>query len=283
MIPRIGFSLQKKYDIPHTDIIPLLGENGFSAVSPVWSEEIDLASVAVCAKSHSVEIQSLHAPLKGIALLWEPASEKTEAVVGNIIRSIDDCARFEIPTLVMHGWSGLYYTFPEAPLDFTLFDRIVRRAEEKGISVAFENLEGEEYLAALMTRYESCGNIGYCWDSGHDNCYPHRTDFLASYGDRLIMTHINDNLGLRREDGIPMGDDDLHFIPYDGTIDWDFAIARLATASKQKTLNFELKTSSHSTSPEDLIYAGLPMEDFIEKAGKHARKIAEKYAAAISA
>ena len=283
MIPRIGFSLQKQYDRPHAEILPLLSENGFSAVSPVWSEELDMAALAACAKSHCLEIQSLHAPHKGIALLWEPNSDGANVVLDNIIRSIDDCARFEIPTLVMHGWSGLYYTFPETPLDFSFFDRIVRRAEERGVSVAFENLEGEEYLAALMTRYESCKNIGYCRDSGHDNCYPHKTDFLASYGDRLIMTHINDNLGLRREDGVPTGDDDLHFIPYDGVIDWDCEIARLAIAAKQEILNFELKTASHSTAPEDLIYAGVTTEEFIAKAADRARKIAEKYAAAISA
>ena len=281
MIPRIGFSLQKQYDRPYTQVIPLLSENGFSAVSPVWSEELDMQSLSDCAKCNSVEIQSVHAPHRGVDLLWKEKTEKSDAVFANIIRGIEDCARFEVPTLVLHGWGGLYYTFPGTPLDFGFFDRIVRKAEECGVSVAFENLEGEEYLAALMERYKTCKHIGYCWDSGHDNCYPHKTDFLKSYGDRLIMTHINDNLGLRREDGIPMGEDDLHFIPGDGAIDWDSAMARLATAPKQKIINFELKTASHSTATEDLIYAELPLEKFIAKAGNCARKVAEKYAAAI--
>lgn len=282
MLPRIGFSLQKQYDRPHTQIIPLLQKFGFSAVSPIWSNDIDMSSLADCAARHSVELQSLHAPHRGIALLWEPDSEGAEEVFENILKSLDDCVRFEIPILVMHGWSGLYYTFPEAPLDFRLFDRIVRYAEERGISIAFENLEGEEYLAALMSRYVSCKNVGYCWDSGHDNCYPHKTDFLKEYGDRLIMTHINDNLGLRREDGIPMGEDDLHFIPFDGTVDWDSAIGRLNRAPRQRTLNFELKTSSHSTATEDLIYSGVSLEDFIAKAGMRAQKIAEKYAQGVA-
>ena len=281
MIPRIGFSLQKQYDRPHTQIIPLLRENGFSAVSPVWSEELDMHSLASCARCNSIGIQSLHAPHKGIDLLWNPELEESKEILGNIVRSIDDCARFEIPVLVMHGWKGLFYAFPETPLDFEAFDQIVRRAEERGISVAFENLEGEEYLAALMERYQNCKNIGYCWDSGHDNCYPHKTDFLASYGERLIMTHINDNLGLRDKGGVPTGDDDLHFIPGDGIIDWDGAMARLALAPKQEILNFELKTASHSKTLEDLIYAELPIEKFIAKAADRARVIAEKYAAAI--
>ena len=281
MIPRIGFSLQKQYDRPYNQIIPLLAKNGFSAISPVWSEELELRSLADCAKVNSIELQSLHAPLKGIALLWAPDSDGSEEVLANILRSIDDCARFDIPVLVMHGWSGLYYTFPETELDFRMFDRIVRYAEERNVPIAFENLEGEEYLAALMSRYRTCKNVGYCWDSGHDNCYPHRTDFLKEYGDRLIMTHLNDNLGLRREDGIPMGEDDLHFLPYDGELDWDAAIARLKTAAPQKTLNFELKTSSHSKALEDLIYAEMPLEKYIAEAGERARKVAEIYGAVI--
>lgn len=281
MIPRIGFSLQKQYDRPLTQIIPLLEENGFSAVSPVWSPELDLPLLSSCAKKHSIELQSLHAPHRGIALLWEPDSDGAAAVYEGIIHSIDDCARFEIPILVMHGWSGLYYTFPEAPLDFRFFDEIVCHSEEMKISIAFENLEGEEYLAALMERYHSRKNIGYCWDSGHDHCYPHKTDFLKAYGDRLIMTHLNDNLGLRRADGIPTGDDDLHFLPYDGKIDWNSSIAKLKRAAKQDILNFELKTASHSTAPHDLIYSALSAEDFIAEAGVRARKLAEKYASAI--
>ena len=91
------------------------------------------------------------------------------------------------------------------------------------------------------------------------------------------MTHINDNYGLRDENGVPTGDDDLHFIPFDGTIDWDKALLRLKNFAKQDILNFELKKVSISKAEEDLIYQKLSLDEFIAKAGKNAKIIAKKY------
>ena len=269
---RIGFSLQAQYGLPMPQVIALLKDEGFSAVSPVWSPELDLAPIA-----SDIEIQSLHAPHKNISLLWQPDTPASTEVQHNIIRSIDACATYQIPSLVIHGWQGLEYTFPNTPLNFRFFDRMVAYAGKKSVSVAFENLEGEEYLAALLARYAGFPHVGYCWDSGHDHCYPHKTDFLKAYGDRLIMTHLNDNLGLRDPAGGPSGLDDLHFLPSDGNLDWTEALHRLSSAPVQKILNFEFKTRSHSQDPGDLIYARLSTEEFLSAAGSRARKIAEQY------
>ena len=277
MLVRIGFSLQTQYSMPMAEIIPMLKENGFSAVSPLWTPELDLSSLYSSVKEHNMVIQSIHAAHKSIALLWEPEKEEANIVFRNVIKSIDDCACFGIPILVVHGWQGLFYTFPKESLNFCLFDKIVHYAEKQGVSIAFENLEGEEYLKALMTRYSNQENVWYCWDSGHDNCYPHKIDFLKEFGKRLIMTHLNDNFGLRDPDGIPSGNDDLHLIPHDGKVDWDKALLRLKNAPKQDILNFEIKKASHSKAPNDLIYEKLPLREFIAKAGKNARLIAEKY------
>ena len=236
-------------------------------------------TLATCVRAHSMTIQSLHAPHKKIALLWEPDLSESIEVQENILRSIDACAQYQVPVLVVHGWQGLFYTFPTEPLDFRFFDRMVPYARQKGVSIAFENLEGEEYLDALMTRYQNEPHIGFCWDSGHDHCYPHTMDFLKRFGDRLIMTHLNDNLGLRDPGGVPTGKDDLHFLPHDGNIDWTHALGRLSAAPKQASLNFEIKIRSHSTDPGDLPYTKLSLEAFFALAGSRAKAIAEQYAA----
>lgn len=43
---------------------------------------------------------------------------------------------------------------------------------------------------------------------------------LDKYGDRLIATHLNDNLGVSDFDGKVTWTDDLHLLPFDGIIDW---------------------------------------------------------------
>jgi len=273
----IGFSLQAQYPGSQAQVIELLCDAGFSAVSPVWSPELALDSLAACVLKHNMTIQSLHAPHGGLAYIWNSQNPLSAKAQKNITDCIDACAQFDIPIAVVHGWQGLQYVFPDAPLDFTAFDRIVDHAEKKKVSIAFENLEGEEYLEALLTRYRDLPHIGYCWDSGHDHCYPHKTDFLEAYGDRLIMTHLNDNLGLRDPGGVPSGNDDLHFLPYDGNICWEKAIARLQTLPRQTVLNFELKKRAVSTAPGDLIYHNLSTEEYFRLAGLRARRIADLY------
>ena len=282
MIPKIGFALQGQYDIPLAQMIKLLGEAGFSAVSPRWSPDLDLEGLAKCVCENAMTLQYLHAPQKNLPLLWQPELPEAIEAKDNILRAIDDCCKYQIPILVIHGWQGLYYTFPSEPLDFCFFDCIVAYAGEKGVQIAFENLEGEEYLDALLMRYCNEPHVGFCWDSGHDHCYPHKTDFLQAYGNRLIMTHLNDNFGLRDPSGRPDGKYDLHFLPYDGTIDWDNALLRLKSAPVQEILNFEIKLRSHSTNRADLPYLHLSPEEFIRLAATRSFQIAEKYAAILS-
>lgn len=273
----LGFSLQAQYDCPQEQVIELLKDAGFSAVSPAWSPELPLDSLTACLQKHGMMFQSLHAPHRGIPYLWDSKDPLSADVQRSITDCIDACARFRIPVAVVHCWQGLQYTFPEESLDFSVFDRIADYAEQRGVSIAFENLEGEEYLQALMTRYSGRSHIGFCWDSGHDHCYPHKMDFLQSFGQRLIMTHINDNLGLRDPGGIPSGKDDLHFLPYDGNIHWESALSRLKNLPKQDLLNFEFKKRSKSAAAEDLIYDPLSTEEYFRLAGHRARQIADLY------
>ena len=270
----LGFSLQAQYDCPQEQVIELLKDAGFSAVSPAWSPELSLDSLAACLQKHGMMFQSLHAPHRGIPYLWDPKDPLSADVQRSITDCIDACARFRIPVAVVHCWQGLQYTFPEESLDFSVFDRIADYAEQRGVSIAFENLEGEEYLAALLDRYRDRSHVGYCWDSGHDHCYPHTLDFLKTFGHRLIMTHIHDNFGTR---GVPTTLDDLHLLPRDGNIHWESNIARLKNLPKQSILNFELKKLCKSPAPEDRIYAELSTGDYFRLAAQRARQIADLY------
>ena len=50
---------------------------------------------------------------------------------------------------------------------------------------------------------------------------------MALYGDRLLCTHINDNLGIRNYEGRITFIDDLHLLPFDGVADWKWITERL--------------------------------------------------------
>lgn len=271
---QLGFSMQLKYDRPHPQVVELLRDAGFSAISPVWSPELPWEELVTCVQKLEMTIQSVHTPHGGQPHLWDPQDAEFAVTLTKFTDCIDTCAQFGIPIAVMHGWQGLRYTFPEEPLDFSAFDRIIDYAEERSVSIAFENLEGEEYLHALMARYRDRPHIGYCWDSGHDHCYPHKLDFLEAFGDRLLMTHLHDNFGTR---GVPTTLDDLHLLPGDGNICWENAIGRLKGLPKQNILNFELKKLCKSPAPGDRIYAELSTEEYFRIAAQRAQQIADLY------
>jgi sugar phosphate isomerase/epimerase len=86
---------------------------------------------------------------------------------------------------------------------------------------------------------------------------------LASYGDRLFATHLNDNLGISREDGEIFWTDDLHLLPFDGIADWDNIAARLDKWGYSGILTFELTVKSKPDRHENDKYAQMPLEEYI--------------------
>lgn len=274
---KIGFSLQDSYCIPMGDVLHLLRNIGFSAVSPTWHREHDLDSLVNTAVQQGLRIQSLHGPLRGIPNLWSRDSSRFGPLLQDFLDTADACAVYGIPLMVVHSWSGLDYSVPESELFFGNFDLLVNHAASKGIRVAFENLEGPQYLDALMAHYEGNPHVGFCWDSGHERCYtPHR-NFLQNYGDRLIMTHLNDNLGVTDPDGQLRGTDDLHLLPGDGILHWDAAVEALRQARKQEILNFELKIRPKGDRCTLDLYSKLSLDEYFTAAYQRACRISSAY------
>ena len=273
---KIGMSLEKNYSVSKNEVIKMLKDIGFDAISLAWEADTELGRLIEQAKECGLILQSLHAPQWKVASMWSFDEKESEPVKQELLQALADCRKFEIPVLVVHAWLGFEYHFDANHLNFTNFDELVARAEEYGVKIAFENAEGNEYLFALMERYENHSAVGFCWDSGHEMCY-NAPDLLEKYGDRLIMTHLNDNLGVRSYEGILTGDDDLHLLPYDGVADWDYNIERLGKSQPVEILNFELKIASKKNRHENDIYSQMGLEMYFAEAYKRACKIAHRY------
>lgn len=274
---KLGFSLQDRYALPMTQVIDLLADTGFCAVSPGWQWDGDLDAIVQRSHDRNLTIQTLHGPLRGMPAMWNKDSHIAQPILQDLLQSAMDCAKYGIPILVVHPWNGVHYTFQEDALCFDHFDKLVALAEKHGICVAFENLEGPEYLSALLHRYTNTSAVGFCWDSGHERCYTPGWDFLTSYGDRLVMTHLNDNLGVTDPSGQLQGTDDLHLLPYDGTADWEHMISRLKSAKKQEILNFELKIRPKGDRCKLDLYSKLPLEQYLREAYDRACRAVKNY------
>ena len=180
------------------DTIRMIDHAGFDEVFFPWNAKNPVEECAAAAKESHLTIQSVHGSFTRAADMWSEDKTKGDAALQELKDCLLFCAKHEVPIMIAHCFIGFdTHTQPTAA-GIERFGELIRFADKYGVKVALENTEGEEYLAALMEVYRSEPSVGFCWDTGHEMCYNHSKDMLALYGDKLICTHLNDNLGIRR-------------------------------------------------------------------------------------
>lgn len=267
----LGLS-ENQFGISNEEQICLWKKTGFEAFFAEWSRDCDMQQLRRLADREGMLFHSIHASFGGMNAFWKPM-ENTAAAVQEQLDCLHDAARAQVPIVVMHPFIG--FTEHE-PTQFGLdnFSIVVREAEKLGIRIAIENTEGEEYLAALMAHFAGDDTVGFCWDAGHEMCYNHSQDMLAMYGDRLLCTHLNDNLGIRDFGGAITWLDDLHLLPFDGIADWADIARRLSRCGYRDVLTFELVRKSKPGRCENDAYGRMDIRDYIAQAYMRACRVA---------
>jgi len=271
---KLGISIYNNYRIPTTEVVKLVKQIGFDAISPEWENDEKLYEIVKTAKEQNMEIQSLHAPYGGAAAMWDINKNMSMEALNELLLPLEACKKYNIPIMVVHTWIGFDSIPAPTRTGLSNYKRLVDKATEYGVKIAFENTEGLDHLEALMEHFKDNDTVGFCWDSGHEMCYNHSKDLLSKFGDRLIMTHINDNLGISRYDGTIYWTDDLHLLPYDGVANWDYNIERLKKSNKLEILNFELNIRPKPNRYENAFYEKMTLEEYYTEAYKRACKIA---------
>jgi sugar phosphate isomerase/epimerase len=95
----------------------------------------------------------------------------------------------------------------------------------------------------------------------------------AFYGDRLIATHINDNLGVKSFDGTITWHDDLHLLPFDGIADWENVARRIADVGYDGILTFELLRADKPGRFCNMKYRKMSPEEYLSEAYARACKV----------
>ena len=243
----------------HVKLLREIGWNGFFTgwnpeKTPIWKAAAD---------QYGMLYTSIHAPCTGAALLWQ-TGEAADAEVQRMLECLDDCAKHDIPVMVIHPFIGFEdHTPTEAGI--VNFGKIVAHADALGVKLGFENVEGEEYLAAIMERFWNEPSLGFCLDTGHEMCYNRHKDMLALYGEKLCHTHFNDNLGVRGEE--ITFHDDLHLMPTDGIADWHGIMERIRKTGYNGILMSELTYSDKpGKNGVEHKYTEMSMEEFMRTA-----------------
>ena len=196
---KLAISTSESFGVSVPEQIRLFAKAGFDGFFTMWEGEGKLKEYRALADELGMEYQSVHAPFYSAADMWS-SDEAAKAATNELLRCVEDCHTAGVPILVIHTFIGFDEHSPNEN-GVKNFGKVVKRAEELGVKIAFENTEGEEYLDCLMSAFSDRNNVGFCLDTGHVMCYNRGRDMLSDYGDKLIATHLNDNLGISSKDG----------------------------------------------------------------------------------
>ena len=214
------------------------------------------------ADSVGMNFEFIHAPFRGINDMWLEGDGYLR-IFNQMKLAVDHASAQGVPVVIIHLSSG--WTPPEiSELGFSRFDQLIDYAAKKKVTVAIENLRAKDNLLAAMERYKDRENVRYCYDAGHEYCYTPGVDWIKIFGDKLICTHIHDNMGYD-----PDIDPDFHYLPFDGTLDYADMIRRLDEVGYTGTLTLEV----FNTTREE--YKSMTKDEFFKTCYDRIKKISE--------
>lgn len=270
---KLCLGIEVAAELSYEDRVALFKKIGFDAFFAEWKKDFDFEGLKAIADKEGMIIQSIHAPFHKMASMWEK-DEKTEEALSELLDCVDACGKLGTDIMIVHAIIGFDKHTPNA-FGIENYRKVVDYAREKKVRVAFENTEGEEYLAALMDAFKDYENVGFCWDTGHEMCYNHSKDMTALYGDKLIAMHLNDNLGIWDYEGKIKGWDDLHLLPFDGIADWNDIVDRLNRCGFDGILTFEMNRVSKPGRRENDAYAKMDLDEYLTHVYMRACKVAQ--------
>ena len=250
----------------HEEIVPyleMIKGIGFEETFTMYKENCD-----DIAKS-GIKMTSLHAPFDRINDMWAEG-EIGEAMLSRLLESVDICKEYNIPVAVIHLSSG--NNSPHInDLGTERFDRLVNYAVKNNINLSFENQRKIANISYIFERYENVPQVGFCFDTGHSNCYAKEVPYIPMISGKMNYLHLNDNFGIK--------DNDQHLLPFDGNADLEKCAKNVAESPSKGGIMLEVFQLSSSITGYDG-YDALSREEYYNrafKAGIKFRDLVEKY------
>lgn len=271
---KVGINAEIGFAIEVPEMLKKIKAAGFDAVFVTWHEGRPLAEWKAAADELGLKMPFIHAPFSKIEQIWED-DELGDLALGTQLACVEESAKNNIPIVVCHVFKGFGKEDAPNELGLSRLQKLLDRALELGVKIAFENTEGEGYLDAVMKRFWNHPAAGFCIDTGHEVCYNYGHDLISKYGDRLIATHLDDNLGITGES--IFWHDDLHLLPWDGVVDFEGVAKRIQKTPFSDILMFELTVKSKPGSTANDHYFEMGCEAYLAEAYRRARKFASLF------
>ena len=260
---KIGVCIPKMTNSEITPFLEMLKDIGFEESFTCHKE-----NCGDIAKS-GLKMTSFHAPFDGINNMWVEG-EAGELMLSRLLESVDICKEYDIPVSVIHLSSGNNPPFIN-DIGFERFNRLVDYAVKNNVNLAFENQRKYANISYIFERYENVPRVGFCFDTGHNNCFAKDIAFIPMFMNRMMYLHLNDNQRIK--------DNDQHLIPFDGNADLEKCAKHIAKSPYKGGIMLEIfKGPAEKT--QYYGYEDLSVREYYERAfeaGKKFRKSVEKY------
>mgnify|MGYP000951471568 CR=1 FL=1 len=210
---RLGIFSWFGFVMPLQERLRLIKNVGFDATTVWWEDEegpviIKKHEIPQMVRDEGLILENIHVPFNNSDDMWSDSKTSRDAFVARHLEWMEDCAKFDIPLMVMHVTDG---DRPPAPNKYGVecMMRLVKEAEELKVKIAVENTIRGDSVEFLLSEIES-PYLGLCYDSSHSGL-KNQNYLLEAFKERLFATHISDNDGLY----------DRHWLPGNGIIDWN--------------------------------------------------------------
>ena len=247
----LGINLHSIHGLSDDDYLREIAALGFKATFSGVKDAARQAAIAESCAKYGITYETLHAPFSHINDLWR---EDDLGMLDELLHTIDHCVLAGVGIAVVHISSGNTPP-PMCDRGFARIHRLAEYAAQNNVKLAFENARLVANLAWAMETF-SPEIAGFCWDCGHESCFTPGRHYMPLYGNRLICTHIHDNTGAYNED--------KHWIPFDGKMDFSYVARAIRESGYQGSLMLELGNSSPNGS--GAMYDGVTPEAFLKKA-----------------
>lgn len=229
------------YNLLNETIVRQIKAAGFDAIE-IWGmiphfnykNNDEIEKLAQLLKDNEIKVVSFHGPIyeevsppkerRWLSLASTDANIRQKAV-DETKRVIDCMGLFGAGHLTVHGIEERKETESKKAFHKSLSE-LAEYCKENGVRIAIENIlhgsSARDILKLLDDRYDP-DVVGLCLDLGHANISGDPVADLEECSERLFALHISDNNG--RED--------LHSIPFTGTINW------LEAAAVLKKIDFD--------------------------------------------
>ena len=181
-------------------------------------------------RSH-LRLHSIHAPtLRDFDTAHESATPlsisdpervRRQEAVDETKRAMDLVEQVPFRTCVLHVGRPRDVADPRRwDAAFSSLEHLLLFARHRGITLALENTPGEMATPLNLKGFleeTRLGSLKLCFDTGHAHLGDGVVAGLDAVRDLIVTTHVHDNRGERDE----------HLLPYQGTIDWNAALAAL--------------------------------------------------------